>query len=110
MAEGIQFTCNSCGKSITAWDDGNPYYLDAHGKKQYAYHPDHRRDQCIGNDAPYLCLSCGQEFMVDSRAPREACPQCHSSNVADTFHLNDRKCPYCAGGVFVRDPDFHAIS
>ena len=110
MAQGIQFICGGCGKTIGAWDDGNPYYLDARGKKQYAYHPDHMRDQCIGNDSPSVCLSCGKEFMVDSRAPIAACPKCHSSEIADTFHLDGRTCPYCAEGIFVRDPDFFAIS
>ena len=40
MAQGIRLVCENCGKSIEAWDDGNPYYLDRRGKKQYAWHPD----------------------------------------------------------------------
>ena len=59
MAQGVTFSCNHCGHSIEAWDDGNPYYLDERGKKRYAYHPSSERDQCVGNDSPHICLSCG---------------------------------------------------
>ncbi len=55
--------------AVEAWSDGNPYYIDGGGAKLYAYHPDHDSlAQCIGNDDPHLYLSCGREFMVDSRA------------------------------------------
>ena len=30
--------------SIEAWDEGNPYYINEDGKKQYAYHPDDTDD------------------------------------------------------------------
>jgi hypothetical protein len=51
MAERRRFVCGECGNSVDAWSDGNPYYIDSHGKKQYAYHPNHRElDKCIGND------------------------------------------------------------
>jgi hypothetical protein len=39
MAEARRFACGSCSFSVTAWSDGNPYYLDETGEKQYAYHP-----------------------------------------------------------------------
>ena len=87
MAMCICWVCNSCSKEIHAWSDGNPYYIDENGEKQYAYHPDHDAlDRCIGNDSPHLCLECGEEFMVDSRAPTEACPKCGAKEFADTKH------------------------
>ena len=111
MAEGRQYVCNSCGHSIEAWTDGNPYYIDENGSKQYAYHPDHERlNKCIGNDSPHLCLSCGHEFMVDSRDPVAACPICGSSEIADTFQLDGRQCPFCKKEVFAFDPKSVSIS
>ena len=111
MAEGLRFVCSGCGKAIEAWSDGNPYYLDEAGAKRYAYHPDHENlDRCIGNDSPHLCLGCGEEFMVDSRAPAEACPGCGSKRFVDTFRLAGRPCPFCKAGRFSVDPGFRPIS
>ena len=111
MAEGLQFVCKNCGKTIKSWSDGNPYYIDPLGKKQYAHHPDHERlALCIGNDRPHLCLACGKEFMVDSSSPTKICPECGSEDIADTFELNGKKCPDCHVGVFTIDPDFYCIS
>ena len=96
---------------MEAWSDGNPYFLDATGTKQYVYHPDHERlERCIGNGSPHLCLACGGEFMVDSRAPVDACPECGSAEIARTSRLEGRTCPWCKAGVFAADPDFHCIS
>ena len=51
MAQRTTWLCTTCGHSIAAWSDGNPYYIDEAGEKQYAYHPDHERlARCIGND------------------------------------------------------------
>ena len=111
MAEGIRYVCGACHRASEAWSDGNPYYIDETGRKQYAYHPDHERlARCIGNDTPHLCLACGEEFNVDSRAPTAECPKCTSDDIADTFRLSGRRCPYCKAGVFTVDPDFHCIS
>lgn len=111
MAEGLRYVCENCGHAIEAWSDGNPYYIDETGAKQYAYHPDHERlARCIGNDSPHLCLSCGAEFMVDSRAPVEACEKCGAPDIADTFRLGGKQCPYCKKGKFVADPDSRCIS
>ena len=111
MAEGIRFQCNECSMTIEAWSDGNPYYIDSHRKKKYAYHPDHENlARCIGNDSPHLCLSCGEEFLVDSRAPVSACPKCDSTEICDTFELDGKACPFCSKGTFQLDPTFHAIS
>jgi DNA-directed RNA polymerase subunit RPC12/RpoP len=111
MADAIRYVCDSCGKAIEAWSDGNPYYLDEHGQKQYAYHPDHERlARCIGNDSPHLCLECGAEFNVDSRDPVRACPKCQSHDIADTYRLDNKRCPGCKTGRFRIDPGFECVS
>lgn len=111
MAQGIRFNCTNCNASIEAWDDGNPYYIRPSGKKEYAYHPDHDRlAMCIGNDSPHLCLKCGEEFMVDSRAPISACPKCGAAEISSTWSLEGKTCPLCKGGEFRRNPNFDAIS
>ena len=71
VAQGFRFVCGGCAHTIEAWDEGNPYYIDDDGKKQYAYHPSDKRDLCIGNDSPHLCLSYGHEFMPDSACKGE---------------------------------------
>ena len=111
MAECIRFVCSSCQKSIEAWSDGNPFYIDENGKKKYAYHPDHEElEKCIANDLPYLCLDCGQQVKIDSRKRTKNCPDCMSANVADTFSLEGVTCPMCDDGHFVRDSKFYCIS
>lgn len=111
MAMGITYVCGECKRAITAWDDGNPYYIDEAGAKQYAYHPDHENlARCIGNDSPHLCLACGEEFMVDSRAPVEKCPKCGAADIVDVVDLEGRRCPYCKAGVFAVDPGSICIS
>jgi hypothetical protein len=70
MTQAQRFVCDRCGHAVEAWSDGNPYYNDEAGDKQYDYHPNRERlARCIGNDSPHLCLGCGTEFKVDSRAP-----------------------------------------
>ena len=111
MAEGVRFVCDKCGHVKEAWSDGNPYYLDPSGRKEYAYHPDHEGlAKCIGNDTPHLCLACGKEFNVDSRSPRTDCPHCQSDDIADSFQLNGRRCPQCKAGSFYQDPDYMCVS
>jgi predicted RNA-binding Zn-ribbon protein involved in translation (DUF1610 family) len=111
MAQALRFVCGHCRRAIAAWSDGNPYYIDESGTKRYAYHPDHERlALCIGNDSPHLCLACGAEFEVDSRAPSAECPGCGSSEITDTYRLGGCRCPYCKAGEFAVDPDFHCIS
>lgn len=111
MAEGLIYKCSHCSKSIESWSDGNPYYLDELGQKQYAYHPDHESlAKCIGNDSPHLCLNCGEEFIVDSRTPIDHCPSCMSKKISDTNDLENKKCPYCDSGSFIIDPTSMMIS
>jgi DNA-directed RNA polymerase subunit RPC12/RpoP len=110
MAEGIRLVCDNCSKRVEVWDDGNPYYIDRRGKKRYAYHPDPKRERCIGNDSPHLCLDCGEEFMVDSRMRNEHCARCKSTNIVSTSDLAGHRCPACRVGVFARDPNFLCVS
>lgn len=111
MAQAFLFVCTECGFSVEAWSDGNPYYIDPNGQKQYAYHPNHDLlALCIGNDSPHLCLECGHEFNVDSREPVNACPKCGENHFQDTFELEGEPCPQCKQGKFGRDPDWFAIS
>ncbi len=111
MAEAKRFVCGNCRRAIEAWSDGNPYYLDKAARKQYAYHPDHERlARCIGNDSPHVCLACGNEFNVDSRAPKTECPKRGDVDIDDTYGLSGRRCPYCKAGIFAADPDYHCIS
>lgn len=111
MAQRTRFECDQCGRSIEAWSDGNPYYLDQDGKKRYAYHPDHENlDRCIGNDVPHLCLACGAAVTVDNRDPRDSCPDCQVGPLVATYELEGQPCPYCDEGTFRQDPDHFAVS
>ncbi len=111
MAKAKRYVCGGCGHKIEAWSDGNPYYIDETGRKKYAYHPNHEAlSRCIGNDSPHLCLECGQEFMMDSRAVINSCPKCEGHELADTYELEGHGCPYCKAGVFIVDPNFFCIS
>ena len=111
MAEAVLYVCGKCGHSIVAWSDGNPYYIDQSGHKKYAYHPDHDAlARCIGNESPHLCLACGKEFIIDSRAPTTECPECKSKDIADSFRLTGLQCPQCKAGSFSRDPEYQCIS
>ena len=110
MAEARLFVCSSCGHSIESWSDGNPYYIDDAGEKQHAYHPDERVAQCIGNDEPHLCMSCGHEVDVDSRDPIDSCPKCKDRSLVLTWELEGRACPTCKKGTLGADPDYHCVS
>jgi Zn finger protein HypA/HybF involved in hydrogenase expression len=104
MAMELRFTCPTCGDTRAAWDDGNPFYIDGTGKKQFAYHPDKNLDRCIGNDSPHLCLACGTEFNVDSREPTSTCPSCGSADISDLFKLTGKLCPKCKTGRYRSQP------
>lgn len=111
MAEAVRFICSECDKALEAWSDGNPYFLDENGQKQYAYHPDHENlARCIGNDSPHICLNCGEEALVDSRSPIQSCPKCKAENLVSAFRLEGKLCPFCKKGVFMSDQDFHLVS
>jgi hypothetical protein len=111
MAECKRIVCTGCARAFDVWSDGNPYYLDDQGKKQYAYHPDHENlARCIGNDSPHICLGCGAQRKVDSRKPRSNCPKCRTGELVHLWELEGRQCPFCSGGIFERDVDYFAIS
>ncbi|MDB4338507.1 hypothetical protein OAA19_00200 [Rubripirellula sp.] len=111
MAMEIENICDKCDHSIQAWSDGNPYYLDLQGKKQYAYHPDHfNLDRCIGNDSEHLCLNCAAKLVLDSRKPIKACPECKSGDFQDTYQLEGKRCPFCKDGTFRINPDHICVS
>jgi hypothetical protein len=111
MAEARRFACTACGFDLVAWSDGNPYYRDERGKKQYAYHPDHENlARCVGNDVPHLCLGCGTEAKVDSARPRTSCRRCKSGTLVPTSELAGQPCPKCRKGIFEPDQRLHAIS
>jgi DNA-directed RNA polymerase subunit RPC12/RpoP len=110
VASCVTFICEKCGKNVESWDDGNPYWIDEKGEKHYAYHPDRERSRCIGNDSPHLCLSCGKECMVDSRAPITSCPNCQAESLVDNYELGGKPCPFCKDGKFSDDPLPTAIS
>ena len=110
MAQGFVYVCSDCKHEIQAWDDGNPYFLNAKGTKVHVYHPDQRLSLCIGNDDPHLCLSCGADFLVDSREPIDACPKCGSDDIRETTGLEGARCPYCKTGTFKRDSSNFMIS
>jgi DNA-directed RNA polymerase subunit RPC12/RpoP len=110
MASCIRYVCQSCEKTIDAWDEGNPYYITPKGKKRYAYHPEPDREKCTGNDSPHLCLACCKEFNVDSQLPIDQCPKCKSNEISIIYGLEGRRCPYCKDGLFQRDPEYFCIS
>lgn len=101
MAEAFRFACDHCSHEIESWSDGNPYFINEEGEKEYAYHPDHDRlSRCIGNDSPHLCVGCGEEQKVDSRAPHDACTRCGEELLVNTWELGGKPCPYCKEGHF----------
>ena len=110
MAQEFRFVCTHCHKTIKAWSDGDPYYLDFAGKKHYAYHPDEEFALCTAHESPYLCLACGRKFKVDSEKPISACPCCKSTEISDCEELDGKGCPFCNGGNFRRDPNYWVIS
>ena len=115
--KGVSWPCansliaTSVVKSISSWDDDNPYYFDEQGVKHYACHPDHENlSRCVGNDSPHLCLGCGACFLMDSKVKRNKCPECKSPKVKSQFTLEGCVCPYFKEGEFVADPNNFAIS
>lgn len=108
------FACSACARTVSAWSDGNPYFLDADGRKRYAYHPDHGAlARCIGNDTPHLCTACGAEQVVDSRTPRSIarnCAACGAAALRPCTALAGTSCPTCRAGIFAEDVTARAIS
>jgi hypothetical protein len=110
MAAGFVFACTGCARTITAWDEGRPYYDAADGERRYAFHPDPLRERCTGVESDLLCLACGAECESDSAKPTRRCPACASRALVDTFALEGRPCPSCRAGTFHADPDHFMVS
>lgn len=110
MAAGRVFVCSGCAYTISAWDEGDPYYLDAAGEKLYAHHPAPEREWCIGIETPMLCCTCGVECIDDSRTPLTACPSCAAEDLVALWALDGVRCPQCREGTFQEDPNIRMIS
>lgn len=111
MAQCIKYDCNHCNTSVSAWSDGNPYFINDDGEKVYAYHPNYEDlERCIGNDEPYICLECSESFLIDSRNSILLCSKCNSEQIVSTYELQDKTCPFCKKGAFIQDSNFFVIS
>ena len=55
MAECYRYICSDCRRSIDAWSDGNPYYIDEAGQKQ---HPITLIMNCAQNALEMIPLIC----------------------------------------------------
>ena len=104
------FVCDFCNHEIEVWDEGDPYYFDRYGKKQYAPHPHPMFEMIKGFDSLYLCLECGEEVTVDSEEPTSVCSACHAETLVQASQLCGKPCPACKRGHFRLDPSRYAIS
>ncbi|NLB54388.1 MAG: hypothetical protein GX811_01230 [Lentisphaerae bacterium] len=131
MAAGYMFTCDSCGFSLEAWDEGNPYIEFPKGKRHYFYHPSEMKviravtksiigyeptdEECndalkkyAGNESDYICRSCRKETKFDPKKDIHACTHCGSTDVDDIFTIAGKRCIKC-DGTFL-EGEFVAIS
>ena len=120
MASSFVFTCDRCGYSIEAWDEGNPYIEFPAGNRHFFYHPgemeeirnitrkiigrEPTREDCdsalkqfSGNETDYICRTCQMESRFDPRKDPHACKHCGSSDVVAIFTLTGKKCIKCEG-------------
>lgn len=109
MAERIRTVCPACEWSVKAWSDGNPYLIED-GTKRYVPHPSQDWDKAVGNDVPAVCLDCGRQTTLDSRAPRKACSRCRSGRLRPAYSLAGCECPRCHDGQMARDDSYRMIS
>ena len=103
MALGKTFVCTGCARAIEAWDEGDPYYVDADGERRYVFHPSPERERATGVEWPALCLACGAEVTRDSALAPGPCPACGGGDVVDAWALEGRRCPSCRRGEFRED-------
>ena len=115
MAQGTTMICTNCQFSLDAWEDGNPYGIDAEKvlieglsreeAKVHFYHPQPPPDSAFefGVDVPHLCLACSFEFCVDNEEPTSTCPSCQSPKICDLCELESKTCPKCRRGTFASD-------
>ena len=111
MADCRKFNCTCCSFTAEAWSDGNPYFIDEKGEKQYRFHPDHEGlARCSGNDASFICLECAHEFLMNSLSQVILCPACQSDSTFDSYNLDKEPCPSCKKGLLELDINFDAVS
>lgn len=120
MAMSLIFTCEQCGFSVEWWDEGNPYIMNAKGKRVFCYHPEleedmekvveeilgpiytnEGRDEVLsartGNAPDHICLKCAKTFKLDPDRDKMECPKCHNSEVAEVYAIGGKPCPKCQG-------------
>ena len=121
MAECFQFVCSSCGFSVQAWDDGNPYIqFPGLRKRHYFYHPsgeqmvleigrkhfgrepnsaevDQMHREWGGNASEHLCRECGAIRRLDPHKDRIQCSKCKSAHVVDILSISGMRCIRCEG-------------
>lgn len=120
MASSLRFTCDSCGFSLEAWDEGNPYIEFPLGKRHYWYHPgemevirevtrsivghDPSNEECesalenyAGNEPDYICRSCCKETRFDPDRDAQACTHCGSADVEEMYTIGCKQCIQCDG-------------
>jgi predicted RNA-binding Zn-ribbon protein involved in translation (DUF1610 family) len=56
-----------------------------------------------------VCLGCGTDVTVDSRAPTTTCPKCGRNELVDAFRIEGHRCPRCHQGT-MQDGGMGAIS
>ena len=120
MAMSLIFTCDQCGFSLEAWDDGNPYILNSKDERVYFYHPggeedmeavvaellgpiytDEARAEILstrtGNASDHICLKCAKQFKHDSKRDKPGCPHCGHHKIKELFLMGEQPCPKCPG-------------
>jgi hypothetical protein len=131
MAACYEFTCDRCGFSVEAWDDGNPYIEYPKGKRHHFYHPgevdqikeiarkivghEPTRQECddilkkyAGNESDFICRSCLKIDQYDERKDPLVCKHCGGESIERTSDLAGKKCLKC-DGIF-SEGEFTAIS
>ncbi len=123
MAQCTRFTCSHCAFGIDSWDDGNPYFADAAGKRHYFYHPGGESamrayyqvetallmetktfaefaQERSGNEGDWLCENCGRQTQRDPRRDSMRCSGCKQETLIANSRLEGRPCPKCKNGTF----------
>lgn len=131
MAECLKYTCDSCGFSLEAWDEGNPYIEYPAGNRQHFYHPEEdyeiRRiaesilsreptsEDCerilreyAGNEPDHICYDCQTVFRLDPDKDALVCKQCGSGRNEKIYGISGKKCVKCDGTF--SEGEFLAIS
>jgi DNA-directed RNA polymerase subunit RPC12/RpoP len=131
MAMCTDYTCGRCGFRVESWDDGNPYLMNAAGKRHHYYHPGGPSDIMRlyqeltgapedwsaletyshthgGIEGDYLCQHCGRQTRRDPARDVLRCTGCKRMALLPCEDLEGKPCPKCRQGVFTGQ--FGAIS